>query len=277
MTDGDGARARLTRVLVVGDVHGQFERLARWSEAVRHARGPLDAILAVGDVEPNRDEIDAAGVHGPAKYRALGDFPEVARRKLDLGAPLYFIGGNHEPWPALDAEGPGWWSGGEAYFLGRAGVAEVAGLRVAFLSGIYAPRVTDVPGAPRETIKDRNYYTRQELEQVAAAARRQGPVDLLLTHDWPSGIADPDLGEHVGRPELRDLCERVRPGWYFCGHMHRPNRASIGPSRVVCLGHIRSGPAALALLERESGGRTVLVEDPARRSPGSQALAGDSR
>ncbi|MFD4829154.1 metallophosphoesterase [Streptomyces uncialis] len=248
------------RVLVVGDVHGEFELLAEWAAAARRVHGPLDAILAVGDVEPNRDEEDASGVHGPAKYRKVGDFPLVREGLLDLGAPLYFIGGNHEPWPALDDAGPGWWSEG-AYFLGRAGVADVAGLRVAFLSGIYSPRITDVPKARRDTVKERTYYTGEELEQVSRAGRRAGQVDILLTHDWPSGVAGPHRGTPVGRPELRALSERLRPRWHFCGHMHHRHRAAIGMTEVVCLGHIRSGPAAFAVVERNPDGQLVLVEN----------------
>ncbi|MFJ8113382.1 metallophosphoesterase [Streptomyces sp. NPDC096132] len=247
------------RILVVGDVHGEFELLAAWSAVVREARGPLDAILAVGDVEANRDEEDAAGVHGPAKFRKIGDFPLVEEGLLDLGAPLYFIGGNHEPWPALDAAGPGRW-GNSACFLGRAGVTEIAGVRVAYLSGIHSPRLTDVPRARRTTPRERTYYVADEVRQTARAARRGGQVDILLTHDWPSGIAEPHRESSIGRPELRQLCAELRPRWYFCGHMHRRHRATVGPTEVVCLDHIRSGPGALAVLERDAAGRLTLVE-----------------
>ncbi|MDA3646716.1 metallophosphoesterase [Saccharopolyspora indica] len=244
------------RILVVGDVHGEFELLAKWSEAVRASHGPLDAILAVGDVEPNRDEADAAGVRSPAKYRKLGDFPFLVEGLLDLGAPLHFIGGNHEPWPALDAAGPGRWTEG-VHFLGRSGAAEVAGLRVAFLSGIYSAKITDVPKARRETVRDRVYYTAEEVRSTGRARR---PVDVLLTHDWPAGIAEAHRGHPVGRPELRELCERVRPKWHFCGHMHHRHQARIGATDVVCLGHISDGPDALALIERRPDGELVLVE-----------------
>ncbi|MDI1462780.1 metallophosphoesterase [Catellatospora sp. KI3] len=259
MARGGRAPAEPVRVLVVGDVHGEFELLAETAAAVRASLGPLDAILAVGDVEPNRDEADAAGVHAPAKYRKLGDFPLLVEGLLELGAPLYFIGGNHEPWPALDEAGPGWWSDG-VYFLGRAGVTEIAGLRVAFLSGIHSPRVTDAPRARRDTIKDCAYYTADEVRQVGRTAGRSGQVDLLLTHDWPAGIAEPQRGGPVGRPELRSLCESLRPRWHFCGHMHQRHRALVGPTEVVCLGHISSGPQALAVVERGEDGQLRLIE-----------------
>ncbi|GAB3141761.1 hypothetical protein GCM10027290_15020 [Micromonospora sonneratiae] len=246
------------RVLVVGDVHGEFELLAEWSAAYRRSHGPLDAILAVGDVEPNRDEVDAAGVYGPAKYRKLGDFPLVLDGLLDLGAPLYFIGGNHEPWPALDEAGPGWWSDG-AYFLGRSGVTDVVGLRVAYLSGIYSARITDTAKARRESIRDRTYYTGDEVARVERAAGRTGQVDILLTHDWPSDITEPIRDRSVGRPELRRLCQRIRPRLHLCGHMHHRHRALVGSTEVVCLGHIKSGADAFVVVERDPDGNLALV------------------
>jgi lariat debranching enzyme len=261
------------RVLVVGDIHGEFGLLARWSAAVRAVCGPLDAILAVGDVQANRNEADAAGVRSPAKYRKVGEFPLVVEGLLNLGAPLYFIGGNHEPWPALDAVGAGPWGGG-AHFLGRAGVADVLGLRVAYLSGIYSPKITDSQSSRRDTNKDRTYYLAEEVEVVTRTVRRIGPADLLLTHDWPAGIADPYRGSPVGRPELRTLCEHVQPRWHFCGHLHHRHRAAIGTTEVVCLAHIRSGQKAFVLIERGSDGRLTLVEDPAQGADvGSVAAA----
>lgn len=257
------ARRRATagpaRVIVAGDVHGEFELLAHTVARVAETIGTVDAVLAVGDVEANRDEEDAIGVHAPTKYRRVGDFPYVAQGILNIGAPLYFIGGNHEPWPALDAAGPGRWSEG-AYFLGRAGVADVVGFQVAYLSGIYSPRVTDVPKARRTDIRDRGYYTWEELHQVRRAASRRGSVDFLLTHDWPSDIAATCGDRPIGRPELRQLCTELRPRWHFCGHMHYSYRASIGTTDVVCLGHIRTGPQGFAVVERDARGEVWLVE-----------------
>ncbi|RKE17103.1 metallophosphoesterase [Streptomyces sp. TLI_171] len=255
----------MSRVLVVGDVHGEFALLARLAAAVRAAHGPLDAILAVGDVEANRDEADAAGVYGPAKYRKLGDFPLLTDARVDLGAPLFFIGGNHEPWPALDAAGPGEWAPG-VHFLGRCGLAEVAGLRVAFLSGIHSSRVTDRPRPVRESLRDRNYYTAAELQRLTTeGSRSRGGVDVLLTHDWPAGLPGADVpGERpVGRPELRTLTERLRPRHHLCGHMHRPLDARIGPTAVTCLSLLRDTRNTLALLERAPDGSLLLTRpDP---------------
>nr|BFE77812.1 hypothetical protein GCM10020093_004130 [Planobispora longispora] len=192
---------------------------------------------------------------------------------IDLGAPLYFIGGNHEPWPALDDAGPGRW-GGVARFLGRSGVGEVAGLRVAFLSGIYAARVTDAPAPagrrPRTAPTTRGRRWSGWASPRSGRGRRH-PADPRLA----LGHRRPRLGAHVGRPELRALCERVRPRWHFCGHMHRPHRASIGPAEVVCLAHIRSGYAALAVIEREAAGRPSASAVSAAGGPTARAVRPD--
>ena len=89
------------------------DRYSRW--------GRIGFVLAVGDVEPNRDEDDNRGIVGAARYRKVGDFPQVVGGEITLGAPLYFIAGNHDPYPALERVGPGEWAPG-VWWLGRAGV-----------------------------------------------------------------------------------------------------------------------------------------------------------
>ena len=87
-----------TRFAIVGDIHGRFEDLADALDRVRGRWGGLGFVLAVGDVEPNRGYEDHLGVVGPPRYRKVGDFPRVAAGDVSLGAPLYFIAGNHDPY-----------------------------------------------------------------------------------------------------------------------------------------------------------------------------------
>ena len=91
-----------TRFALVGDIHGRFEVLAEALDVARRRWGQFDFVLAAGDVEPNRGYEDHLGVVGPPRYRKVGDFPRVAAGDITLGAPLYFITGNHDPYPALD-------------------------------------------------------------------------------------------------------------------------------------------------------------------------------
>lgn len=48
--------------------------------------GQLTVIFSVGDLEALHDVGQMAMVHGPAKYRTLGDFPQGARRTTVLPA-----------------------------------------------------------------------------------------------------------------------------------------------------------------------------------------------
>jgi len=87
---------------------------------------------------------DPAGSVIRVLIAAPGDFTDVASGGILAPAASYFIAGNHEPLAALDAdggpiEGAGRWAPDVTYF-GRAGVANTAGLRVGFLSGIYGKR-----------------------------------------------------------------------------------------------------------------------------------------
>ncbi|WP_219471151.1 metallophosphoesterase family protein [Nonomuraea rhizosphaerae] len=233
---------------IVGDIHANF---AKADALVRRHAGGVEAIFSVGDAEPNRSEEESLGVAGPAKYRKVGDFPEFAAGWRSMSAPVYFIGGNHEPWPALDAQGAGEWAPG-FHFLGRSGVREVGGLRVAFLSGIHSRHFSepDVPPAiTPERLKEYGYFTRPQVEELLRQARGKS-VDLLLTHEWPSGLSYLHRGDTpVGRERVRELTDRLRPQVHACGHMHAPFRERVGNTDVICLSQVIHGTDAIAVLE----------------------------
>jgi hypothetical protein len=192
-----------------------------------------DLVLQVGDAEPYRNEDDLAGAHVPSKYRSMGLFSGLGAG--DLSAPVYFIGGNHEPYVALDAcEGPfplQWSPGLDVFYLGRCGAARLAGaLRVGWLSGIYSPTVT--PSRRDGSIKSLCYFVATEVNGTLAAAAELDGVDVLLTHDWPSGVGLARNGGPAGNDPTRDLVETVRPALHLCGHMHFPLEAVIGTTVV---------------------------------------------
>ena len=47
----------------------------------------------------NRECENHLWVVGPPRYRKVGDFPRVVAGEVTLGSPLYFIAGNHDPYP----------------------------------------------------------------------------------------------------------------------------------------------------------------------------------
>lgn len=215
-------------IAVVGDVHGRWTELASQLELARgFLDGPdeLEAVFQVGDAEPTLGEGQLQEVFAKPDRHRLGDFHRVASGEIALPAPLFFIGGNHEPWRTLDRNGGLVRGGGPiapgVHFLGRSGVVEVAGMRVAFLSGIRrpdgptlpTPQARDALESPRED----GYFVQEELDELRGASS----PDLLLTHDWPAGSDFVHKTAWAGDEEIAQVVRRLRPIASFHGHLHR--------------------------------------------------------
>jgi len=236
-------------IAAVGDVHGQWRQAAGLvvSACAQADIDPADLamILQVGDAEPLRSEAEIAQVPGPKHYRKLGDFPEVVSGDIVMAAPLYFIAGNHEPFESLDADGGLIQGHGDlapnVTYLGRAGVVTIDGLRIGFLSGIYGEATFRRSGDG--TLKYRvgkhaAHYTAQECDDAFAAVRPG--VDVLLAHDWPSGITETGHFDEVGDERIRALIETSGALLSLHGHMHFAHRATVGSTEVACLAIVGS-------------------------------------
>lgn len=258
-------------ILFVGDVHGNHDRMVEevlgW---MRRANSTIDLIVGVGDFEAFRDEHDMRCTTCPAKHMHLGDYPDYYHGKRAFPADVVFIGGNHEAYNWLDQMPSGGSVGPQCHYIGRVGVVERLGLRIGGLSGIFSAKAFH-SGRPfvdyddpaivgnRRLKKKSTYFERSEVERLA----RSGPVDVLVTHEWPGGLAE--LAAHGttnGKPApgigvLRDLLETLKPRWFFCGHMHWSFQGAIvwpdgNSTEFVCLGHI---------LNRDSTRMAALVCD----------------
>jgi Icc-related predicted phosphoesterase len=93
--------------------------------------------------------------------------------------------------------------------------------------------------------------------------RTGGDVDVLLLHDWPSGLVtrgapDPFAGTgirpwFVGNAHARALIEALAPRLALCGHLHTAYRGAIGTTSVRCLASVAEGDAACALFRTQAG------------------------
>jgi len=127
-----------------------------------------------------------------------------------------FVGGNHEASNHLQELPHGGWVAPNIYFLGRASVVDLNGLRIGGLGGIYNDRhyrqgLYEAPPYSADTLRS-VYYTRAldtfRLCQLQPPSDFTGPPDTLpdsfenpladpsgravgafLSHDWPTGIA----------------------------------------------------------------------------------------
>ncbi|MCK6513993.1 metallophosphoesterase [Myxococcota bacterium] len=255
----------------VGDVHGEHRAMVRLVSGLARARGVEPAaVLQVGDFEPHRHEDDLASMAAPQKYRHVGDFPRFVRGEEAYPWPLYFIGGNHEPYAFLDETPDGAALIPGCHYLGRVGVTELEGLRVVGVSGIHHPERSRGPRPPGSTFrtvsnKEFTYFTEDELERALAL----GPADVLMLHEWPAGLVTLDelsaatgrrfFGEDVGNTPAQALVELLRPKLLLLGHMHVPLRRTLrwpdgGETQVIALSHVGAGRESVALIVRDEDG-----------------------
>jgi hypothetical protein len=267
---------------VVGDVHGHFELMidSIQNEEARLGR-TVDFVLQVGDLMPIRTASDLAYVHGPKKYKRLGDFADYFRGAKRFPWPIYFIGGNHEPYGFLQgfesvAENDGYASiCDNLFYLGRVGWAEPFGITVLGLSGIFSPGKHDNERPSEITecnARDFTFFNASDIANIyytwdSRFADWVNRADVFILHDWPAGLLPNDdlirldrKYEHLRTPE--HLCwastiEVSNPRLICCGHHHLRRTYRWNSSNrcmdVHCLADITQGREAVALFCKVNG------------------------
>jgi lariat debranching enzyme len=248
----------------VGDVHGRMHAMVRllcdWE---RRTGARLRFVLQVGDFEPTRDAEDLATMPVPEKYRSLGDFADYHEGRSRFPWPVWFIGGNHEPFGFLESMCHGGAVADNCRFIGRAERIVIGGMRVAALSGI-APPASVVRRGRGTGYKSCAYFTDKEVDRVLAG----GPADILMLHDWPDGAATvrdaagKRRGAGIGNDRARALVDLLAPRIVIAGHMHWAHRADLSDrSRFVGLAHVDKARDAFAVFRRETDGAIVEIAE----------------
>jgi uncharacterized protein len=172
------------RVLVISDLHGDLNSVERAYENYRP-----DLILSCGD---------------------WGDPDQVTESAVSAileRIPIYTTFGNHDPVEALARLRN---QDGSTVLLGQGDVQHFGGLRLAAIGGIWA-----------KSHAKPHYMTDADVADVAARIARAGPVDILLTHACPIGLADlTPSGRHGGQRCFLDAFKTIAPRLYLCGHLH---------------------------------------------------------
>jgi lariat debranching enzyme len=271
-----GQRTKGTPVTfaAVGDVHGAMHAMVRLLEdwETTHRRH-IDFVLQVGDFEPHRHHADLDSASIPKQYRHLGDFPDFAAGRARLDWPIYFIGGNHEPYGFLETMPNGGLAAPNCHYLGRVGRVQIGGLSIVGLTGIYSE--LGLAGRPplhamaHKKKKLYTYFSEEDIERVISFGR----ADVLVLHEWPRGAIAPQQEEglrgmrrssrpaEVGSDLARLVVDAFRPKLIVAGHMHWRHRSRIGDSAFAAMGHIDTGPDALGVFEVHDDGRIVEIVD----------------
>ncbi|MES2461362.1 MAG: metallophosphoesterase [Armatimonadota bacterium] len=199
----------MSRIVAVGDLHGETEPLFRLLDTES-----IDGLLCVGDWgDP--------GETSPDVWEAL-----LSR------CPILTVFGNHDDLPFLATLTNR--SRGDRVLLEQGERrADFCGFSVAGVSGIWA-----------KSHRLPHYVTDDDVSAFADTLASGPHCDILLTHGCPLGIADrTPSGRPGGQRCFLDLLRKVRPSVHLCGHVHIAQRRDVAepPSLVINTGSLRDG------------------------------------
>ncbi|KAJ3173307.1 lariat debranching enzyme [Geranomyces variabilis] len=227
------------RIAIEGCCHGELDRIyASLANLQRLEKFSIDLLLICGDFQSIRNTGDLSSLACPGKYRALGTFYKYYSGEKRAPIPTIFIGGNHEASSYLWELYHGGWVAPNIYYLGFAGVVNFGGLRISGLSGIFKKQDYDCGYFEKQPFNDngiRSVYHVRKFNVYRLAQIRQ-PIDIMLSHDWPRGIAmhgntrqlvqnKPFLAGEINTNTLGSypsefLLKRLRPNYWFAAHLH---------------------------------------------------------
>jgi lariat debranching enzyme len=275
-------------IAIAGDVHGDFRYLFDCITIFEQAHGrSVEYVLQVGDLEPTYAHQHLKHMTGPAKLRQISDLPYFVEgsRAPGVPKPVYFIGGNHEPYDQLDFNRE--FLPKNLHYLGRVGGVELKpGILVVGISGIYYHRFFDIAHHEKPLFKDFHhaftYYCKKDFEHLEMLIRFARPAfAILLLHDWPHGIV-PSQGQNypssvrlvdnmirTGSKATPDLIRRIMPDMIFAGHMHASSQGTIQDIPIHCLSRViyPGGLAIYELLESQGKYDLRIVEVLSRMPP----------
>lgn len=255
-------------IAIAGDWHGdiQWARLALDSVA----REGVTQIIHCGDF----------GLDFPGRKRGIAE-DRLSRWLAANDQTLYISPGNHDCLENINKIPVGddglitWRS--NIKIMPKGGRTVLAGLRIGHLGGGYSvDRAFRTEG--RDLWASEEEPTVEQAENLIAG----GPVDLLICHDAPMGVAvkakfdlPDDIKDRADRTRilLAHAVQETQPALVFCGHWHQRVTDHISTpggriSEVHVLGMERDRDGNMVLLRRDSSGLQVEPIHIRGRRPG---------
>ena len=229
------------RIAVVGCLHGNLKDVYDELAIIeKNTQTKVDILLCCGDFESMRNEYDLQFMSCPEKYKHLTQFMNYDPNGEFFNQPApyltIFIGGNHEASNVLDENFYGGWVAYNIFYLGRAGVVNFRGLRIAGLSGIYNKFDYCRGHFEMDLLKNIKSIFHVREYEIAKLAQLKSKIDILMTHDWPSGCVNrKDFNKitkvkyhwkeelktnTLGSPASEYLMKLLKPSYLLSGHMH---------------------------------------------------------
>lgn len=220
------------RFLVISDLHGD---LAAAREAV--VRFQPDVLLSCGDWG-DPEQVDES---------------ELVRFPRQL--PVYTTFGNHDPAAMLERLRN---RDGSPVLLPQGEVVSVGEARLAAIGGIWA-----------KSHRQPYYVTDEDVATAAARIAAGGPVEILLTHGCPVGLADlTPRRTHGGQRCFLQAFMTIMPRIHLCGHLHVAQEHVLKDGRKVL--NVGATPrGSVVVVETDSGQVSARLEKFRPVSPGA--------
>lgn len=185
------------KVLICGDVEGNFNFLFSKVDAINKKSGPFDFLLCAGNFF-GKDNTELK--------------PYISGEKT-IPVPTYIVGPNRESDLKHYSDGDGYEMCQNLTYLGKRGLYTASsGLKIAYLSGV--EKVTD----------DNKSVSFNELDVICTknSCLKGQPsfrgVDILLTSPWPDGIINLDPNnpkyKYQGSKLIAWLATHIKPRYH---------------------------------------------------------------
>ncbi|KAM5361415.1 hypothetical protein ACJZ2D_013105 [Fusarium nematophilum] len=245
---GAASGARL-KIAIVGCGHGEldtiYDTLKSQCAAEGWALADVDFLIICGDFQASRNELDLNCMSVPRRYRKMGDFHKYYSGAAKAPVLTLVVGGNHEASNYFFELYHGGWLAPNIYYLGAASVVRYGPCRIAGLSGIYSaadyrrPHDERLP-YDRDLVRSVYHVREHDVQKLLQV---KGPVDIALSHDWPTWVEL--FGDHedlfkqkphflasakvdnLGSKPAAEVLNHLRPRHWFSGHMHVRFRATV--------------------------------------------------
>ena len=184
-------------------------------------------ILAISDLHGDMDSAKKAiEVFEPELILCCGDWGDSEEVEPDAlasvvhGRMVFSTFGNHDRLDTLSRlRNPD----GSTVLMEQAEVRHWKDWRIAAIGGIGA-----------KSHKQPYYVTDDDVKQLAEAIARTGPVDILITHGCPIGMADlTPTGPRGGQRCFLSAFQTIQPAIHLCGHLHRAQEHRLKDGRQV--------------------------------------------
>lgn len=227
------------RIAIEGCGHGELDKIYETIAFAEQKEGfKVDLVLCCGDFQSVRNEADMECMAVPKKYRQMNTFYKYYSGEKKVPILTIFIGGNHEASNYLAELPYGGWVCPGIYYLGYASIVNYGGIRIGGLSGIYKKhdyRKGHYERPPYSNDEMRSAYHVRNLE-VYRLKQIQQPIDIMMSHDWPTGIyhhGNRDelfrkksffereaMSNTLGSPPAEELLHDLKPDYWFSAHLH---------------------------------------------------------